>query len=205
METTKSNTQNTEKTTFDTLTYTMKGKIVILPQFIGSSNKKFNDVILADMELDASLEDTLGGYEYLFEGDDYYEELFNDDIFSDEMHGVFELMKSYSKLMDEGNEDAGVNLMTMLFRIYQKTGNLKKRYYSTLNKLIATKNYAAEFFLALDWMLHSDKSWMDDYIVERGYSLMSELAQNGDWFAEMFYEYREQEEEFEQMLKEYAI
>ena len=54
-------------------------------------------------------------------------------------------------------------------------------------------------------MLHSDKSWMDDYIVERGYSLMSELAQNGDWFAEMFYEYREQEEEFEQMLKEYAI
>ena len=169
--------------TLDFITQEIKGKFIMLPQFIHSSNGKFNEAIKLDMETDASLKDCLEGYENLFQSNDYYEELFNDTVFSDEMYDLVTVIRSYSKLMDDGNEEAGINLMTILFRIYQKTGNLEKRYYFTLNKLFATNNDAAPYYLALNWILHSDKGWQDDFIVRRGYNLLSNLAKNGNGFA----------------------
>lgn len=202
MKTTETNSQNIEKTTFDTLLYIIRSKVIILPQFIGSSNRKFNNVILADMNLDASLENTLGGYEHLFECDDYFETLIGDEIFFNEMYAISEIIKSYSELMNEGNEEAGINLMTMLFRIYQKTGKLKKRYYSTLNKLFATNNYAASYFLALDWIVHSDKGLQDDFIVKRGYELMLQLSKKGNWIANSYYKEKECYEKTNKLYKE---
>lgn len=78
------------------------------------------------MEIDACLEDSLEGYETLFEGGCCHEELFEDRLFSGEMYGLAAAMRSYSELMNEGHGDAGVNLMTMLFRIFQKAGNQPK-------------------------------------------------------------------------------
>jgi len=187
-------TKNQMENTLDTLTQVVKGKFVMLPQFIYSSDKEFDKAIKLDTDTDVCLEDCLEGYENLFQSDDYYEELFNDAVFSDEMYDLVTVMRSYSDLMNKGNEDAGANLMTMLFRICQKTGNLKKRYYSILNKLFATNNDAAPYFLALDWILHSEKGWQDDFIVERGYKLMAQLKENGNWLANL---YCEEEERYE--------
>lgn len=114
-------------------------------------------------------------------------------------------MRSYSELMDKGNEDAGVNLMTMLFRIYQKTGKLEKRYYFTLNKMFATNNDATPYFLALDWILHSDKGWQDDFTVERGYKLLSNLAENGNWLANAYYEEKEHYEKINEIHREICV
>lgn len=191
METKTQNNQTMEQAnkgkvtqTLDFITQGIEGKFIMLPQFIYSSNGKFNEAIKLDMETDACLKDCLfEGYENLFQSDDYYEELFDDNVFSDEMYDLVTVMRSYSELMDDGNEEAGINLMTMLFRIYQKTGSLKKRYYFTLNKMFAINNDAAPYFLALDWILHSDKGWQDDFTVERGYKLLSNLAKNGNEFA----------------------
>lgn len=158
--------------TLDFITDKIKGKFIMLPQFIYSSYEKFNETIKLDMDTEDSLKD-INGYENLFQSDDYYEELFNDTVFSDKMYDLVTVMRSYSELMDDGNEEAGTNLMTMFFRIYQKTGNLKERYCSTLNKLFAANNDAAPYYLALDWILDSDKGWQDDFTVERGYELMA--------------------------------
>ena len=201
MQDCKNNTQK-EEVTLDFITQKMKGKIVILPQYIYSSNEKFDRTIKLDIDTDACLEDSHEGYESLFEGEDYHKELFDDDFFSDEMYNLISVMRSYSGLMDDGCEDAGVNLMTMLFRIYQKTGNLEKRYYSTMNKLFVTNNDAAPYFLALDWILHSDRGWKDDFIVESGYELMSLLAENGNWLAKTYYEEKEHCEKTNRMYKE---
>ena len=76
----------------------------------------------------------------------------------------------------------------MLFRIYQKTGYLKNHYYSTMNKMFAANNDAAPYFLALDWILHSGKGCQDDYTVVRGYELLSNLAENGNWLANSYYD-----------------
>lgn len=194
--------KDSTKQTLDFITDKIKGKFVMLPQFIYSSNEKFNEAIKLDTDTDACLEDMLDGYENLFQGDDFYEELFNNALFSDEMYNSVTVMRSYSELMDAGNEDAGVNLMTMLFRIYQKTGNLEKCYYSTLNRLFATNNDAAPYFLALDWMLHSDKEWNDDYTVERGYELMAKLAENGNWLADSYYDEKERYEKTNEIHRE---
>lgn len=179
------------KRTLDFIPQEIKGKFIMLPQFIYSDNEKFNEIIKLDMDTDTSLKDCFEGYENLFQIDDYYEELFNDTVFSDEMYDLVTVMRSYSELMDNGNEDAGVNLMTMLFRIYQKTGNLEKRYYFTLNKLFAMNNDAAPYFLALDLILHSEKDWKDDFTVERGYDLMAQLVENDNWLANAYYEEKE--------------
>lgn len=190
------------KQTLDFITDKIKGKFVMLPQFIYSSNEKFNEAIKLDMNTDASLEDCLDGYENLFQGNNFYEELFNDNIFSDEMYDLITVMKLYSELMDNGNKEAGVNLMTMLFRIYQKTGNLEKRYYFTLNKLFATNNDAAPYYLALDWILHSDKDWQDDFTVARGFELMARLAENGSWLANSYYDEKERYEKTNEIHRE---
>ena len=80
--------------------------------------------------------------------------------------------------------------MTRLFCDYVRTWDEEEKvaYYYTLNKMFATKNYAASFYLALDWIIHSNKSWENDFTVERGYLLMSNLAEAGDSFAKLFYE-----------------
>lgn len=202
MEQTGQTSKDSTKQTLDFITDKIKGKFIMLPQFIYSSNKKFNDAIKLDTDTDASLEDMLDGYENLFQGDDYYEELFDDAVFSDEMYNLVTVMRSYSDLIDNGNEDAGVNLMTMLFRIYQKTGNLEKRCYSALNKLFVANNDAAPYYLALDWILHSDKGWQDDFIVERGYDLMAKLAENGNWLANAYYEEKERYEKTNEIHRE---
>lgn len=195
------NKDNT-KQTLDFITDKIKGKFVMLPQIIYSSNEKFNEAIKLDMETDTSLKDCLEGYENLFQCDDYYKELFDDNTFSDEMYDLVTVMRSYSKLMDDRNEKAGINLMTMLSRIYQKTGNLKERYYSTLNKMLSTNNDAAPYYLALDWILHSDKDWQDDFIVERGYDLMAKLAENGNWLANSYYDEKERYEKTNEIHRE---
>ncbi len=191
------------KQTLDFITDKIKGKFIMLPQFIYSSNEKFNEAIKLDTDTDASLEKyCFDGYEDLFQSDDFYEELFDDTLFSDDMYDLVTVMRSYSELMDNENEEAGINLMTMLFRIYQKTGNLEKRYYSTLNKLFAMNNDAAPYFLALDWILHSDKNWHDDYTVERGYELLSKLAENENWLANAYYDEKEHYEKTNQIHRE---
>lgn len=209
VETKTQNNQTMKQANKDKVTHTLnfvtqeiKGKFIMLPQFIYSSNGKLNEAIKLDMETDACLKDCLEGYENLFQCDDYYEELFNDTVFSDEMYDLVTVIRLYSELMDNGNEDAGVNLMTMLFRIYQKTGNLKERYYFTLNKMFATNNDAAPYFLALDWILHSDKGWQDDFTVERGYKLMSELAENRNWLAIAYYKEKGRYEGINDIYKE---
>lgn len=60
--------------------------------------------------------------------------------------------------------------------------------YSALNGLFAANNDAAPYFLALDWILHNDKGWQDDYTVERGYDLMASLKKNGNWLANSYYD-----------------
>lgn len=81
------------------ITQEIKGKFVMLPQFIYSSNEKFNEAIKLDMDTDACLEICLDGYENLFQSDDFYEELFNDTVFSDEMYDLVTVLRSYSELM----------------------------------------------------------------------------------------------------------
>ena len=122
--------------TLDFITDKIKGEFVLLPQFIYSSDKEFNGAIKLDMDTDACLEDTDGGYENLFQSGGYYGGLPDDAVFSGEMYSLITVVRLYSGLLDKGNEDAGINLMTMLFRIYQKTGYLKNHYYSTMKKCL---------------------------------------------------------------------
>jgi len=167
--------------TLDTLTLSVKEKFVMLPQYIYSSDKEFNKAIGLELELDDN---------------DYY-----DDIFSQKTEKRNKVMRLYYKLMDEGCTEAGINLMTMLFRIYHETGKLKEEYYSTLNKLFATEYSAASFFLALDWIVNSNKEWKDDFTVQRGYELMSTLAEYGrNSFANLFYECKWEHERLEDNL-----
>ncbi len=158
-------TENQYEETLDTLTMTVNGKFILLPQYIYSANKKFNELIQLEMSLD-----------------DFYP---YGDLFSQNTEKVIKIMRSYFSLMDEC-EDAGTNLMTMLFQIFHETGKLKNEYYSVLNKLLATNNYAASYYVALDLITSSDKSEMNDFLVKRGYNLMLTLEENGHAFAKLF-------------------
>ncbi|MCI9127417.1 MAG: hypothetical protein HFG28_09495 [Eubacterium sp.] len=160
MEQTEQANKGKETLALDFITCRIKGKFFMLPQFIHSSDEKFNETIRLELSLD-----------------DFYS---YGDIFSQETEKVIKIMHSYFRLIDKSCEDAGVNLMTMLFQIYHETGKLKDEYYLALNKMLAEGNYSAPYFIALDWIVGGS--------LKRGYDLMLTLDSREDVFAKLFFE-----------------